>query len=58
MKPRISYFVQQVAFTLALLTPLAVLVVPEAQVEIVWISAYAWGVGIAAALWHRLTEVE
>ena len=58
MKPRISYFVQQVAFTLALITPLAVLVVPGAQVEIIWIAAYAWGVGIAAALWHRLTVAE
>ena len=54
---RISFYVQLVAFTLALLTPLAVLAGGEQEIVIVC-TGYAWVVGIAAALWNRLTVVE
>ena len=54
---RISYYVQRVAFTLALATPLAVLVGGEQEL-IIACTIYAWVVGIAAALWNRLTVVE
>ena len=57
MKLRISYYVQLVSFTLALLTPLATLAL-GLQVEIFYCTAYAWGVGVAAALWNRLTVAE
>ena len=58
MKIRISYYIQQVSFTLALLTPLVVLVWPQAQAEIIFCTLYAWVVGVAAAMWNRLTVAE
>lgn len=54
---RISYYVQRLAFTLALVIPLATLALGP-QVEIFWCTAYAWGVGVGAALWHRGTVAE
>lgn len=53
---RISYHVQRVAFTLALVVPLAVLVGGK-QEMVIFCTIYAWGVGIVAALWNRKTVV-
>ncbi len=55
---RISYYVQKISFTLALVVPLAVLGWPQMQTEIFFCVVYAWTVGIVAALWHRLTVTE
>lgn len=53
---RISYYVQKVSFTLALVVPLAVLVGGK-QEMVIFCTIYAWGVGIVAALWNRKTVV-
>lgn len=54
---RISYYVQKLAFSLALVVPLAILVVGP-QIEILYLAIYVWAVGIVAAIWNRLTVVE
>ncbi|KKM24779.1 hypothetical protein LCGC14_1601690 [marine sediment metagenome] len=59
MKIRISYFVQEAAFALALLVPpSAVLAGVGLSEEVLYCTGYAWGVGIVAALWHRGTVAE
>lgn len=58
MKPRrISFFVQQIAFGLALATPLSLLV-GSPVVETLFCTGYMWSVGLTAALWHRGTVAE
>lgn len=57
MRMRVSLYVQQFAFTLALATPLALLL--GASQEMVGLcTGYAWAVGIAAAVWNRKTVTE
>lgn len=59
MKLRISYYVQLVSFTLALVVPaLAVLIGVGLAVDVLYCAGYAWGVGVIAALWNRLTVAE
>ena len=49
---RISYIVQVVAFTAAIITP-QIAVFVEWQAGFYYIVAYSWIVGIIAALWNR-----
>jgi len=49
---RISYIVQIVAFTAAIITP-QIAVFVEWQAGFYYIVAYSWIVGIIAALWNR-----
>lgn len=59
VRMRISYYVQLVAFGLALMVPLlAVLIGIGLQVDVLYCTVYAWLVGILAALWNRKTVVE
>jgi hypothetical protein len=59
IKSRISYYVQLVSFTMALVVPaLAVLIGVGLAVDVLYCAGYAWGVGLTAALWHRLTVAE
>lgn len=50
---RISLYIQKIAFTMALLTPLAMLAVGFTY-DILYITGYGWIIGIIASLWHRL----
>lgn len=50
---RINEYLQLIAFTLGLATPLALLFVPDWRVLAV--TVYIWLVGFAAALWDRYT---
>ena len=59
MKSRISYYVQLVSFTMALVVPaLAVLIGVGLAVDVLYCALYAWVVGVAAAMWNRLTVAE
>ena len=54
---RISQTVQQVAFILALLTPIVCQLVAQLPlVDTVILTAYPWLIGVIAAIWHRIIE--
>lgn len=50
---RINQYLQLAAFSFGLLTPLAILFVPDWRVLAV--TVYIWLVGFLAALWDRYT---
>ena len=54
---RISQSIQHIAFIIALLTPIASQLDGQMPlIDTVILTAYAWVIGIIAAIWHRTIE--